>query len=278
MTKQEVVAGILECTKSLGYVPSRVELMKHGQVNGRYLKKHFGSYTRALKECNLERTGGGRKVDMAVLFRDWAETARTLKKLPTIYDYEQLSKYSVRPFLRRFGTWSSVPEAMKSYAEDQGLAEEFKDVLELVDGQGKGQIDNPNGAASPSVTKMMTDRPMYGLLLRPFPLICAPTNELGVVFLFGALALQLGFLVLRIQPEFPDCEAFRVVGENRVQQVKIEFEHQSRNFLRHMHDPAGSDLIVCWEHNWPECPIEVVELRAAIGGKNLPQIYADERR
>jgi hypothetical protein len=56
----------------------------------------------------------------------------------------------------------------------------------------------------------------------------------------------------------------RVVGENRLQRVKIELEYQSRNFLKHMHDLAGCDLIVCWEHNWPECPLEVLELRKEI--------------
>jgi hypothetical protein len=40
-----------------------------------------------------------------------------------------------------------------------------------------------------------------------------------------------------------------------------------------MHDPKGCDLIVCWEHNWPECPLEVLELRAIVGHeKILPQI------
>ena len=76
--------------------------------------------------------------------------------------------------------------------------------------------------------------------------------------------VTLGFLVLRIQTEFPDCEAMRVVGENRLQRVKIECEYESRNFLKHMHEPTGCDLIVCWEHNWPECPLEVVELKTAV--------------
>jgi len=30
------------------------------------------------------------------------------------------------------------------------------------------------------------------------------------------------------------------------------------------HDPAACDLIVCWEHNWPECPLEVIELRSVV--------------
>jgi hypothetical protein len=78
------------------------------------------------------------------------------------------------------------------------------------------------------------------------------------------VAERLGFQMLRIQTEFPDGEALRRVSENRLQQVKLEFEHQSRNFLYHNHDAAKCDLIVCWEHNWPECPLEVLELKTAI--------------
>jgi hypothetical protein len=56
----------------------------------------------------------------------------------------------------------------------------------------------------------------------------------------------------RIQKEFPDCEAMRLVEEDRWQRVLIEFEYESRNFVRHMHGANGCDLIVCWKYNWPE--------------------------
>jgi hypothetical protein len=35
--------------------------------------------------------------------------------------------------------------------------------------------------------------------------------------------------------------------------------------LTHLHDLSGCDLIVCWRHNWPECPVEVLELSQLIG-------------
>jgi len=31
-----------------------------------------------------------------------------------------------------------------------------------------------------------------------------------------------------------------------------------------MHDLKGCDLIVCWENNWPECPLEVLELKSMV--------------
>jgi len=86
---------------------------------------------------------------------------------------------------------------------------------------------------------------------------------MGVVFLFGSLARSLGFVVTWIGSAFPDCEAMREVAPGRLQQVLIEFEYESRNFLRHMHDATECDLIVCWTHNWPECPLEVIELSKA---------------
>jgi hypothetical protein len=59
-----------------------------------------------------------------------------------------------------------------------------------------------------------------------------------------------------------------MIDEERCQLVKIEFEQESRNFLKHMHLASECDLIVCWKHNWPECPLEVIELRTAL---SLPQ-------
>ncbi len=90
----------------------------------------------------------------------------------------------------------------------------------------------------------------------------APTNEAGVVFLFGHMSRRLGFLVEALQTGYPDCEAKRLVGPDEWQTVRIEFEYESKNFHTHRHDPAGCDVIVCWKHNWPECPehIEVIAL------------------
>jgi hypothetical protein len=94
-------------------------------------------------------------------------------------------------------------------------------------------------------------------------------NEQGVVFLFGVVARELGYLVEAVQSGFPDCEAKRQVAAGKWQRVRIEFEYDSRNFLEHGHDVGGCDVIVCWTHGWSECPIEVVELRTVIA--SLPK-------
>jgi hypothetical protein len=261
LTREQVIAAIGACAEKLGYVPTVPELMKHAGIDRQEIRKHFGNYKQALEECRLEVPERGRKVEIERLFQDWALVVRTLKRLPTGFEYERLSKYSIRPLKFRFGSWYLVPEGMKIYAEEHGLAEEWRDVLELVGGQPGGQDGGAGMSAGASGMATMADRPVYGPLIRSRALVYGPTNEMGVLCLFGAMAEDLGFLILRIQAGFPDCEAMRVMRDGRLQPVRIEFEYQSHNFVKHMHDPAGCDLIVCWEHNWEDCPLEVIELK-----------------
>jgi hypothetical protein len=78
------------------------------------------------------------------------------------------------------------------------------------------------------------------------------------------IAREIGFLVEAVQTGFPDCEAKREIQRGKWQRVRIEFEFESRNFRDHGHNANGCDVIICWRHNWPECPLEVVELQAMI--------------
>ncbi len=48
------------------------------------------------------------------------------------------------------------------------------------------------------------------------------------------------------------------------ERVRIEFEYKSSNFREHGHNPTKCDIIVCWEHDWKECPIKVVELKQVL--------------
>ena len=100
-----------------------------------------------------------------------------------------------------------------------------------------------------------------------------PEQELEVIFLFGMVCRDLGFLVESIRSDrYPDCEAKRRIDKNKDtwERVKIEFEHRSGNFRQHAHDPDKCDLIICWIDDWEECPpeLEVIELRSEI--RKLP--------
>ena len=112
-----------------------------------------------------------------------------------------------------------------------------------------------------------SDRSVVGDLVNFRGLVYAPINETGVVFLFGKVAADLNMYVEEIKTGFPDCIARRFTGKGW-ERVAVEFEFKSSNFHQHVHDARGCDVIVCWEHDWPTCPIEVIELRDRI--KELP--------
>lgn len=95
----------------------------------------------------------------------------------------------------------------------------------------------------------------YGLLYEP-------RTENEVLFLFAKLHKRLGFKDMSIiKKEYPDCIAVDYKGRS----IRIEFEYYSKSFH---HDVNGCDLIVCWEHDWKECPLKVISLKEFISSKN----------
>ena len=125
----------------------------------------------------------------------------------------------------------------------QGRLQNTEEMQELVD------TDAEYGGQAPCARPVV-----YGEPLGLAAMAHAPTNELGVLFLFGIMAAELGFRVERLQAAFPDCEAKREVAPGKWELVFIELEIYSRNFKLHRHNPKGCHAIVCWKHNWPDCP------------------------
>ncbi len=252
MTKEEVLAAIRQCARKL----------------------------RRNREAGLEPSGSGHSVKTADLLNDWACVARKLQKIPSAHDYRRHGRYSPTPFSDRFGRWVRVPEMFLAFVRSGGNEYQWKDVEKMVAArhqqlaQAAGVVEAPSPVESPhsrgrlystnsSKRKTLGDRPLYGAPLCLPGLAHEPVNEAGVIYVFGMVAHQLRFVVLRMQSGFPDCEAMREVQPGRWQRVRIEFEFESRNFVKHGHNKEECDLIVCWTHNWPECPgsLEVIELQ-----------------
>lgn len=122
-------------------------------------------------------------------------------------------------------------------------------------------------------------RNVVGKLLNFRGLVYAPVNENGVIFLFSKVANDLNFYVETIRTGFPDCIAKRYIGNGQWEEVRIEFEFASSNFVRHRHDPKECDVIVCWDHDWTGCPkkIEVIELKSAIQGLENEEIKEPDK-
>lgn len=273
-TRQEVIDAIHTVARELGRAPSMVEFRRHSGIHQRHVDKHFDGWNDAVKAAGLEPNTRSARIDDTALLEDWGRVVRDLRGIPTLSRYAREGRYSVE-VLRRFGAWSNMPEAFREFADGKGG---WADVVALlpVPRPGRARTSDAGPASDAGVPEgpalirprhsRLKGRPTYGNPIDFRGLRHEPVNEQGVVFLFGMVAKEMGYMVEAVQTGYPDCEAKRQTGPNSWQRVRIEFEFESRNFRDHGHSPDGCDLIVCWRHNWPECPahLEVVELASAI--------------
>jgi len=294
-SQQQIITAIQTCARQLGRVPTRVELKQISGISYPALRYSFGNMARAVREAGFEPVSTSQAISEEDLLLDWAKVARKLGKLPGVHAYQESGRYTQTPFFRHYRSWLALPGAFRDLVHQRRLEDEWQDVLEMIGPAAEAALaktaarlpDARNHAAArqplpvkapvsrsrpgglPYRRACFPDRPLAGPPLALDALAYAPVNELGVVFAFGMLARRLGFRVLSIQQDFPDCEAMYEVRPGIWQRVRIEFEYESRNFHRHRHHPDGCDIIVCWRHNWKDCPphLEVIEL-----SKLIPQI------
>jgi hypothetical protein len=109
----------------------------------------------------------------------------------------------------------------------------------------------------------IVERSVVGDLINFRGMVYAPLNESGVVFLFGKVAEDLNMYIEEIRPEFPDAIARRFTGKGW-ERLRVEFEHRSSDIKQRGVDGDRCDLLICWEHDWAGCPVEVIELRDRI--------------
>ena len=132
MTREEIIAAVKECAAKLGRAPRSAEFHKHTQVTIHQVRRGFRTFTRLLAASGVDRKGPGVALGLQELFLDWGRVTRKLGKLPTKSDYGAYGKHSIRPYTRRFRTWSNVPQGMKDYAVRNGLEGEWEDVLKII--------------------------------------------------------------------------------------------------------------------------------------------------
>jgi hypothetical protein len=276
LDRQHILDSIRAIARGLGRAPTRSEFVSLVGISEYSISQCFPSWNDAVRSAGLHANTLNVRLEDSELLKDWGETVRANRALPAKRAYRRLGKYDPRSLERRFGPWSSLPEVFLNFAKDHP---EWTDVVALLPVPALKQERGSNDDLASPILKKKTqhaplkDRAIYGNPTHFRGLRHEPVNEQGVVLLFGMLAKELGYMVEAIQTGFPDCEAMRQITPERWQRVRIEFEFESRNFRDHGHPASGCDVIVCWRHNWDDCPkhIEVVELSRVIRSLGSPE-------
>ena len=280
--QQQILKSIATMARRLGRAPSLLEFVTGARIPKNSIFRLFPRWNDAVRAAGLQPYRLYLRPEDHELLTDWGETVRKLRAVPSRRAYDLNGKYYPITLEKRFGGWPALPQAFRDFATGK---REWADVLALVPDPGEPAV----GARLPAVAgdtrarrtnassllssppkpfqyPSLKERLTYGEPLDFPTLRHEPVNELGVVLLFGMVAKHLGYVVESVQAGFPDCEAKRQIAPKRWQRVNLEFEFESRNFRDHGHPLTGCDVIVCWHHNWEDCPkhIEVLELSTLI--------------
>lgn len=268
--KNEIIVMLQKAADGREHI-SQPEFVKLTGISKHQVDKYFpdGGYTELLRLAGLSVHPNRQSLEVSddEILADFHRIAEGLGSLPKWSQIESRSKLTRTLTRNRFGTKESLLKAYKLWLEQHDPS---SSLLPKIESELLVEIANiASQKAESDVVPMAGAHPagsgvFYGELINFRGLQHAPINEQGVVYLFGMVSHELGFLIEAVQTGFPDCHGKRKVKGNRWQQVRIEFEYQSRNFLAHGHDATLCDLIVCWEHNWTGCPIEVLCLKERI--------------
>lgn len=270
--KQFIVQEIQRVARSIAPATLTTDaFLKSSSVKVGKIRYYFGTWNEALAAAGLPPNAKGIRVSgygkatddelLAEIGRIWNENGRR----PTEDMMNSKGRFSVTPYRKRWGTMRVAVELyVQRFGEPCGAPKPATKELEPAKkGRGVFVIPDTHRPASRSVSRAPI---LYGEPLDFRGLRYAPVNEQGVVYLFGMVSRELEFLVESIRTAFPDCEGKRCLNPTgtKWQHVHIEFEYRSSNFEEHGHDRENCDLIVCWTHDWQDCPIEVLELKDAI--------------
>ncbi len=267
-TDDQILKEILRVAALIGKDSVRkVDFQKHGIISISTVKYHFGTWNRAVESAGLtpidpveiarSQPSLSEEELLLDLIRIYNETGRP----PTEAMINAKGKFSKTPYRKRWGGHTNAfaiarkrfPDKFKEHASQPSKNEPCVGDIKIV----------PETIKPKNVRKR---RVVFGEPIDFRGLRFAPVNEQGVVYLFGMISHELGYLIESVRTEFPDCEGKRCFDKekNQWEHVRIEFEYKSSNFKEHGHNENDCDVIVCWIHDWDQSPVEVLELRSII--------------
>ena len=248
----DILQNWADVARSLGHIPTFREYGREGRYSASVFKRRFGGWA-AIGEAYL------RFAESGSLNHEWADVTEMVRRNAVAgkADDSRLGCQQAPNGFLPMRQLLPVAVAGKKCVTATMLGV-FVAQITGIQFWSTGIIFN---------RRVLPDRPLLGPPMQRTGMTFEPVNEMGVVMLFAMWAERLGFIIEFAQMKFPDCKAKMEVEPGRWQDVDAEFELYSINFRAHRHDARKCDLLICWKHNWPDCPedIMVLEMSKVVG-------------
>lgn len=237
---------------------------RKSNISENQISRNFDSWTEAVTLAGLKPDTSRVKKTDDELWEEFLRVCNKLNEIPGRSKFSRNTDFSSSIYIRRYRNWNNVLINFKKWLKIKHPSSKFINLLpdkEKIKKYIPIKTEIPKDFVWQSIKNTYFGPPMNfrGLIYEPI-------NEQGVIFLFGKISEEIGFNIEGLRSGFPDCEGTRLIDKNKNQwePVFIEFEYNSKSFLDHGHDPSKCDVIICWVHDWLECPIEVIDLKKII--------------
>lgn len=298
-TKEEIVKEIKRIAEKLGVKTlKQQDFVMHSTIPINTVKYSMGTWNQALEEAGLDKSDSS---ELAAN-KDLADDDELLSELVRLYNVS--GKVPTAAIVNARGKWGeiyyqakwkSLEQAFKVAREKfpdriQENSEQSEDLLpgEFIlknENEKPKLIKNPTPEPKPKPVSPENESPKIKFIpqtIKPHKvskkprnlgnkiefrgLKYAPVNREGVIFLFGMIAIELGFLIEGIANDYPAADARRCIDiqNQRWEDIKIEFTFKSSDFEEQAHPEGECDMIVCWTHDRSDCPLEILELKSII--------------
>lgn len=241
--KELIKSELLRIAHRLGKTPTQKEYkqqidttIKIDQIN--YL---FGSWNNAIAFAGLDlnsNTPPRNNISLDDLKDEFISVANKLKTMPSKTVFRTHAKYSWTPYTRKFGTWQKTIDYFKEH--------------------------HPNSFDFELYNSKRDDKKVQAskLLNLDLPLVNTPSNEFETIVLFALLARELGIKILKVNAAFPDGLIIKD-GE----EIKVEFEYLSSNYLQHAHPVLPDIICICWRKDIEIAGVEIIALEEYLRNK-----------
>ena len=209
---------------------ARHEFLRRSGASERRIQRLFGSYNDLVLASGLSPRAFPTSDAPTYFDQDLLNKVVRVLRLPdsklTRVFFEQNASVSTSACERRFGGWINTIKAAGELLkpdEEASLLQRIREYTapnlpprkattpsaETPEDEEEGGPPQPESAEHAIVPAGLAN--LYGDFINFRGLQHAPVNEQGVVFLFGMICRELGYVVEIVKPGFPDCEAKRRV-------------------------------------------------------------------
>ena len=132
--KKDILDSIAAMASRMGRAPSLSEFIALSGISDYFLSQSFPSWNDAVRTAGLDPNTSNKRIEDCELLKDWGETVRKIRAIPSRRAYQREGRYDIRTIERHFGPWSSIPETFRKFAQDKP---EWADLAELLHDCGR---------------------------------------------------------------------------------------------------------------------------------------------